>query len=125
MNHATAVLSTPTGAGIEARRFERFQLISNQLPGVLTLTETHRVLFATAIDVSRFGLGLLLAEKLPIDTKLALEIDAEIFPLRVVWVKQKGNRYRYGIEVTDKSMNLETTMFAQGLIDIDLDGGLF
>ena len=106
----------------ELRTAPRYKMVSTQLPGKLYLAESKVPVFAVAVDASKFGLGIAMAEQLLQGTMLVFEINGTCIPLRVVWNKKREkNLYRRGLEVTDKSLDLEDLLFASGCLEVNLD----
>jgi hypothetical protein len=106
----------------ELRAAPRYTVVNKQLPGDLLIAESAQYVFAVAVDASKFGLGVVIAEELDVNTQLVFVLDGWRIPLRVAWNKKRGkNLYRHGLEVTDKSMDIEELLFARGCLEVNLD----
>ena len=106
----------------ELRTAPRYEMVNTQLPGEFYLAESRDSVFAVAVDASRFGLGIAMAEQVLPGTTLVYYINGICIPLRVVWNKKRGkNLFRHGLEVTDKSFDLEDLLFANGCLEVNLD----
>ena len=106
---------------LEQRSAPRFNLTNKQLPGVLSIADSGRKIFAMAVDVSKFGLCIAACEEIPPGTHLVFEIEGTSHALRVVWNKKLGkNVFRHGLQVTDAAQDLEYALFTSGCLEIDL-----
>ena len=109
------------GHKIERRRHSR-KRFSGLLPGPLYLeTNRKKSLQCKPIDISKNGLGLLIAEEIPKDAILILVTKEQEIPFKIAWQRPdfgKEELIRYGLEIVDPELDIEEIFIKSGcLID--------
>lgn len=110
---------------VEYRQHHRLKLTSVPAPARLFTVDDRRELFFRPVDVSRIGLGLLIAEKLPVKSELIIAVSGLEIPLRVTWgTPEPHDRdlFRYGLQALNDAVDFEEVFFAHGCLDEDLGG---
>ena len=104
------------------RRFSERRQLSGVLPGGLIRADGKGAVSCRPVDVSAHGLGIVIVgEKklLPIGLDLILVVTDGEIPLQVAWSTPdfgKQDSVRYGLAVTDQSVNLELVFEKYGCL---------
>lgn len=110
--------------GIENRRHRRLRLTSVPAPARLFTADDRRELSFRPVDISKVGLGLLIAERLEVDSELVLALDGHEVLLQVKWRAPEphyDDLCRYGLFAPSDEIDLEQMFFAYGCLEEDLD----
>jgi hypothetical protein len=80
------------------------------MPGSLVHSEGGARLECKPVDISRTGIGVLIAHEIKVDTLLLLIIGDQKISMKVVWSQPdfaKSDRFRYGLNCEDESIDME------------------
>lgn len=101
------------------KRISERRKLTGLLPGKLVIAGTETTVSCRPVDVSRNGLGLLMAIDIPVGTSVVLHsLDGPI-PMQVAWVQPdfgKQDMHRYGLMATHPDHNLEAIFVAAGCL---------
>ena len=92
------------------RRMTSRKRLTGLLPGGLRRQDTNEVLGAKPVDVSKHGLGLLIAEDMAPGSILLLQVRDQEISLEVSWKQPdfgKQDLFRYGVVATNPNDDLE------------------
>ena len=96
---------------IKERRVSRRRKLTGLLPGRLVNSATQVDLSACKpVDISRNGMGIIVAEQLDLGTKVALILAETQIEFQIAWSRPdfgKQDKFRYGLVTLDQKVDLE------------------
>lgn len=101
------------------RRIGDRRKLTGLMPGRLVLNETGEELSCRPVDVSNFGLGVLIAKEIDPGKTITLVMKDGKIELQVAWAQPdfgKQDMFRYGLVSVDPTRNLEATFVEHGCL---------
>ncbi len=93
------------------------KLLSGLLPG--KMTANGQALSARPVDISKHGIGILVAQQFEIGTKIELDMKTHTINFKVVWMKPdfgKHDLWRYGLMCSDALVDIEELFAKHGCL---------
>lgn len=111
--------------GSDRRRHRRYS-ITGKVPGKILAADAEEIVFI-AVDVSRYGLGIIVDRPIANGAIVNYQIDSrKSIPLQVKWVvgpviedEDMEEVYRCGLHVTDERIDLEEILRRESNIQFE------
>ena len=101
------------------RRLSNRHRLTGLLPGRLKRQSDGSDLACKPIDISRNGLGILIAKELKPGEELILEVRGNPIVIQVSWTQHdfgKDDQYRYGLVTVDPEQDVEHAFLEHGCL---------
>ena len=101
------------------RRIGERRKLTGLMPGRLFLKESGEELSCRPVDVSTFGLGVLISKEIQPGEVLTLLVKSTKIQLQVAWTQPdfgKQDMFRYGLVSVDTDHNLEQLFVDNGCL---------
>jgi len=101
------------------RRLSDRRRLTGLLPGRLILDGAKQSLICKPVDVSSFGMGVVMAREIAPGTQMTLVIGEQEIALQVAWGQPdfgKQDMFRYGLVTLDPGVNLENEFVRAGCL---------
>lgn len=101
------------------RRLSDRRRLTGLLPGRLILAGAKQSLMCKPVDVSAFGMGVVMAREIAPGTQMTLVIGDQAIALQIAWCQPdfgKQDMFRYGLVTLDPEVNLESEFVRSGCL---------
>jgi hypothetical protein len=101
------------------RRIGDRRKLTGLMPGRMFLSESGDELTCRPVDVSNFGLGVLIAKEIEPGKNLTMLLKDQKIEFQVTWVQPdfgKQDMFRYGLVAVDAEQNIEQVFIDHGCL---------